>query len=208
MFTGLIQQLGKIQSRVPGAAGLQLVIEHNYPALVLGESIAVNGTCLTVTQFSGHTFHCDISPETCRLTTLGELEVGDVVNLERALTMGDHLGGHMVSGHVDQVAHVVMSDVNTPFLSLKIGRFDMSSTRYLVMKGSIAVNGVSLTINEVDTNEMGSTIALTLVPHTQAATTLGQIKVGDAVNIEFDMIAKMVAHQAAPYLNLEESLDA
>lgn len=204
MFTGLIQQLGTIQSRASGQAGLQLEIKHSFPALVLGESIAVHGACLTVTHYTDHTFTCDISPETCRLTTVGDLQVGEAVNLERSLTMGDHLGGHMVSGHIDQLAHVIASEVASPFLSLEVGTFDLATTRYLVKKGSISVDGVSLTINSVSTTEAGSSIGLTIVPHTQAATTLGQITVGDAVNIEFDMIAKMVAHQTSPYLNTEE----
>lgn len=204
MFTGLIQSLGRIDAITPSVSGRSFVISHAYSSLVLGESIAVNGVCLTVTALNADSFTCDVSPETCQLTTFGQSVVGETVNLERALMMGDHLGGHMVSGHVDQVAHILKSEVTPPFLSLEIGCFDRSAMHYLLKKGSVAINGVSLTINHIiaiDPNQ--AAIALTIVPHTRSVTTLGTVSVGDAVNIEFDMIAKMVARQTAPYLDVE-----
>lgn len=199
MFTGIIQQIGEIKAVTAGQSGLRLAITHQYEHLTLGESIAVHGVCLTVIDFDTELFFVDVSPETLNQTMFGALDCGQSVNLERAMTLNDRLGGHLVSGHVDQTAHVTVSEVQAPFLMLEVGLFDASVARYLTPKGSIAVNGVSLTINKIHMHDSHATVALTLVPHTQSATTLGLLVVSDQVNVEFDMIAKMVARQSAIY---------
>jgi riboflavin synthase len=195
MFTGIIQQIGSIAAVEAIEAGCRFVINHSFGVLALGESIAVNGVCLTVTAFDADTFQCDISPETLGLTTLAEWQAGHVVNLERAMAMGNRFGGHMVSGHVDQTGVVVTRSFEAEFLHLQVGGFDQAAATCLVKKGSIAIDGVSLTINDVIKLSDQYAVSLMLVPHTLTMTTLDQLSVNSKVNVEFDPIAKMVAQQ-------------
>ena len=197
MFTGIVEARGVLLSRGATASGSRLVLRTLPPLgpFRLGESIAVDGCCHTVVGHSGNdTFEVDLGPETLAATTLGSADVGDEVNLERALALGDRLGGHLVTGHVDGVGHLLTRESVGDAVLM---RFAAPATvhRYLVPKGSIAVTGVSLTINRVtpDGFEVG------LIPHTLTATTLGARQPGDAVNLEADLIGKYVERMVAPW---------
>ncbi|MDZ3822446.1 MAG: riboflavin synthase [Pseudoxanthomonas sp.] len=190
MFTGIVTAIGRLVASTPHDGGLRLAIDAlGLPGedLVLGESIAVAGVCLTVTGAAGRRFDCDVSGETLRLTTLGRRAVGDAVNLERALRAGDRLGGHLVSGHVDGIGR--LRGIAADGLS-GVFRFEVPAPlrRYLAPKGSITVDGTSLTVNAVDAE--GFTV--NLIPHTLAHTTLGALAPGDAVNLEVDQVARYV----------------
>lgn len=191
MFTGLVQSLGTlVESQSDGHGGRELVVSEPTlaPQLELGESVAVNGACLTVVRSAGDRFAFQAGPETLAKTNLGRLAVGDAVNLERALRVGDRLGGHFVTGHVDAVGTVVerRREGDWEFFSFAIpGEF----AKLVVDKGSIAVDGVSLTVVSAGP----ANLSVMLIPHTLAATTLGRRQVGDAVNLEFDLLAKHVA---------------
>lgn len=190
MFTGLVEALGRIVRVAEENSGRRLVIAWPGLAepLAMGESVAVNGCCLTVVATESDTFTVQAGPETLLRTNLGSKSAGDPVNLERALRAGDRLGGHFVQGHVDATAHLAerRPDGEWEFLAFRV---DPSWTRLMVAKGSIAVDGVSLTL--VDVADDGFSIML--IPHTLAATTLGTLATGDLVNIEADMLAKHVA---------------
>lgn len=186
MFTGLVQGLGQLARRNPDGSRLVIAAPQWAGAgFTTGESIAVNGVCLTVTASTDEGFAVDVSAETRALTTLATLAVGTAVNLERAMRMGDALGGHLVTGHVDGCADVVaiVSDGVGRRLVL---RFAQTLSRYIARKGSLCVDGVSLTVNDI----RGDQVAMMLVPHTLAVTTLGHLTVGATVNIEVDMIAR------------------
>ena len=191
MFTGLVEGLGQIDRTVEEGAGRRLAITWpGRPAgdpLALGESVAVNGCCLTVISTEGERFEVQAGPETLARTNLGGKTPGDRVNLERALRVGDRLGGHFVQGHVDTTAVLTerRPEGEWEFLAFAI---DPSWTPLLVPKGSIAVDGVSLTLVEVTPDGF----SIMLIPHTLAVTTLGLIRPGDRVNIETDMLAKHV----------------
>ena len=188
MFTGLIQSRGTIAQRVARATGARLTVEA--PGLAadgwtLGESIAVNGVCLTLVEGSASGFCADLSAETLARTALSSLQPGRAVNLERALKVGESLGGHLVSGHVDGVATVLRleRDGDGRKLALEIPQ---ALTRYVARKGSLCVDGVSLTVNAVE----GAIVFFAIVPHTLSATTLGELSPDAQVNIEVDLIAR------------------
>ncbi len=190
MFTGLIEGKGVITQVYRSAQGMELVIKPLFEMtdLKLGDSVAVSGACLTVTKIENDTFSVQLSPETIARTTFSNVQVGKKVNLERALRLGDRLGGHLVTGHVDTIGTVVNRQekgVHTVF------SFRLSSEwmRYVVEKGSIAVDGVSLTVNRC----FKDGLEVNIIPHTAAVTTLGELKIGDKVNIETDLIGKYVA---------------
>ena len=191
MFTGLVEALGRIERIDREGAGIRLTIAWDgLPAddpLELGESIAVNGCCLTVVAADGERFEVQAGPETLARTNLGAGTPGDRVNLERALRVGDRLGGHFVQGHVDTTATLRerRPEGEWEFLAFTI---DPAWTPLMVPKGSIAVDGVSLTLVDVAADGF----SVMLIPHTLAVTTLGLIRPGDAVNIEADMLAKHV----------------
>lgn len=191
MFTGLVEDLGRLESLQQGAQQCSLTIETALPAaeLQLGESIAVNGVCLTVTRFGGGRITADVSPETLAVTTLGSLRRGSRVNLERALRLSDRLGGHLMTGHVDSIAQVIMRrrDGNAWRFDFKLD--DPATGRLLVAKGSVAIDGISLTVNQVEDDTFG----VAIIPHTFDMTTLATVQVGDRVNIETDLIGKYVA---------------
>ena len=175
---------------------MRLGIEPPFPAeeLRLGESVAVNGACLTVVEVRPPIFEADVSPETLKRTTLGRLRPGDRVNIERALRWGDRLGGHLVSGHVDGVGEVLSRTERTDFFFFRI-RAPENVATYLVEKGSVAVDGVSLTVNRVE----GLNFEIAVIPHTAEITTLGFRKPGDPVNLEVDLLAKYVEKLLKPY---------
>ena len=190
MFTGIIEGLGRLAALEPRGGDARFVVEVGnlaFEDVRLGESIAVNGVCLTVVAFDTRHFEADASNETLSLTTLGALVPGAVVNLERAMRPTDRLGGHLVSGHVDGVGKVL--DI-TPDARAQRWRFAAPQPllRYIAKKGSICVDGVSLTVNEVD--DEGFEVAL--IPHTVAHTAFAQNTVGDAVNLEIDVLARYV----------------
>lgn len=190
MFTGLIEGLGTVVRITPRGPDAVLTISQPWPAaeLVMGESIAVNGACLTVTNITGQGFSVDVSAESLSRTTLGRLKVGSRVNLERAMQLGDRLGGHLVTGHVDCVGRLsaLRRLGASTVLDLEI---PPEHLRMVVEKGSVAVDGISLTVNQV--SAVG--LSLNIIPHTLTATTLSLVKVGDSVNIETDLIGKYVA---------------
>jgi len=188
MFTGIIKAQGRITQLNASSGGKRLVIECERLAEfapAVGDSIAVNGVCLTALEPGPTSFVADASRETLNLTTLGRLQPGALVNLEPALRAGDPLGGHLVSGHVDGIATLVEREQLGDNRRL---RFEAPTTlaRYIAHKGSVTLDGVSLTVNRVDANRF----ELNLIPHTLAVTTLGALQAGDAVNLEVDQLAR------------------
>ena len=190
MFTGLIEDVGRLTGLVRSGEAGRLTVTTALPTaeIRLGDSVAVNGVCLTVTlrDTAGLTF--DVSPETLDRSTLGMLRSGDRVNLERALRLSDRLGGHIVTGHVDSIAVVEERREQANALVFTFRLLDPAMARYLVPKGSVAIDGISLTVNSVT----GSSFSVTIIPHTAAMTTLIDRKPGDRVNIETDIIGKYV----------------
>lgn len=200
MFTGLIESLGCVVDNHSSDAGRRLTIATEFENMVAGESIAVNGVCLTVlpeikcgNETTGSIVLFDVSPETLSLTTLNQLTSGEPVNLERALCVGSRMGGHYVSGHVDTTATIQSVRAEGEYVEMKIGDFGVNPSSFIMPKGSITLDGVSLTINQV----IHDSITVMLVPHTLAMTTLSSSKIGRAVNVEFDYLARMIAHQLA-----------
>ncbi len=189
MFTGIIEEVGHVKSLHRGAKSFTLEVEAEkvLEGTLVGDSIATNGVCLTVTSLTGHGFTADVMPETVSRTALGELVSGSPVNLERALSLQTRLGGHVVSGHIDGTGRITDRRQDDTALWLTI-ECDSKLLRYIIEKGSVTLQGVSLTVARVDARSF----AVSLIPHTQAATTLHQAKVGDLVNIENDIIAKYV----------------
>ena len=190
MFTGIIEGVGRLAAHEPVGGDVRFTFEVGslpFEQVRLGESIAVNGVCLTVIAFDASSFQADASTETLGLTTLGALPVGAVLNLERAMRPDDRLGGHLVSGHVDGVGRVLSVHADA---RAQRWRFAMPReiARYVAKKGSISVDGVSLTVNAVD----DATFEVALVPHTVSHTVFADTKVGDAVNLEIDVVARYV----------------
>ena len=196
MFTGIITDVGRIESVEPFGDGARLVIASRYDAagIAIGASIACGGVCLTAIEVVEHEggarFTVEASTETLARTTLGSWVPGSPVNLERSLKLGDELGGHMVSGHVDGVAEIVDRQDEEAMTVLRFAP-PAELARYIAGKGSVALDGTSLTVNEV-----GSTFTVSLIPHTLAVTTWGGRRPGDRVNIEVDTIARYVARLA------------
>jgi riboflavin synthase len=195
MFTGIVEELGRVRRVVPQEGGVRLEIDATTVVddAELGASIAVNGCCLTVVEFGADWWAADAIVETLDRTTIGTLAAGDPVNLERPVRLADRLGGHVVQGHVDGVG-IVAAREELPDGSTRL-RIDVpatvrsgSLTRYVVEKGSITVDGVSLTVAEIDDDGF----AVALIPHTLAVTTLGVREPGDPVNLEVDVLAKYV----------------
>lgn len=189
MFTGIIETLGTTTAVRPSGAGrrMEILADKALAGTRIGDSIAVNGACLTAVEISGTRFAVDVSPETLSRSTLNDTKPGTRVNLERALRLSDRLDGHMVSGHIDGRGRIdYIRDLGRV---LVIG-FSVSEelTRYMITKGSVAVDGISLTINACDPKSF----EVTVIPHTAAITTLGTKRQGDAVNIETDLIGKYV----------------
>ncbi len=191
MFTGIIEQQGEIIANDMKEEGCLLRLCCDFDHLMLGESIAVNGVCLTVLSMNAQGLCFDISPETLQKTKLGLMKPGDKLNLERAMQANARFGGHYVSGHVDMTAKICEKKNGKDFVELCISGFQSEHMKYLLPKGSITVDGVSLTINAVDHNS----VHLMLIPHTLDMTNLDALQVGHSVNIEFDYLTRIVAHQ-------------
>lgn len=189
MFTGLVEAVGEIAGLTPIARGLRIRIGTALAADVTpGDSLAVNGVCLTVVETDGSEVHAEIGPETMQVTTLGGLAPGDGVNLERPVRADGRMGGHFVQGHVDGVGHIVALRADAEFHWLTVS-FPESLTRYFVHRGSIAVDGISLTVAGLHTDRFD----VQLVPFTMEHTNLRRAKARDAVNLECDIIGKYVA---------------
>lgn len=194
MFTGLIQSQAQVIANTVVAGGSRLVLDASLSALETGESIAVNGVCLTLLDLNLPLLTFDLSQETLQCTNLGALCKGDAVNLERAMGASDRFGGHYVTGHVDTVAVLTAMKKVGDCLDITVSDFALSSSAmYLIAKGSITLDGVSLTINDVTKSE----IKLMLIPHTLEKTTFSDLKLGHCFNVEFDYLARIVAHQLA-----------
>jgi riboflavin synthase len=195
MFTGIIQATGSVTAAENRGGDLRLKVDAGALAacveagrLAIGESVAVSGVCLTVTQFDGRQFVADVSRETLALTTLGLLRPGAIVNLEAALRAGDPLGGHLLAGHVDGVAEVVGLAHDARSLRLTV-EAPAALARFIAQKGSVALDGVSLTVNEV----AGPRFGVNLIPHTVELTTFGGLALGGELNLEVDLLARYVA---------------
>ena len=187
MFTGIIEEMGIVKS----IKSKVITIEANkiFDDLKLGDSVAVNGTCLTVSSFSNKIFNADITSETLSRTNLGDLKSGFKVNLERALTLNGRLGGHIVSGHIDGVGIIKNISKKSEDIELVI-EVPTNLMKYIIEKGSVAVDGISLTVAKVDNNKNNFSVAI--IPHTLKETVLYYKKAGDKVNIENDIIGKYV----------------
>lgn len=186
MFTGIIEEIGKVKSITHGEwTKITIYCNKVIKETKIGDSIAVNGVCLTVTDISNGSFTADIMPETIRASNLKDLKVGSMVNLERALQIGGRMGGHIVSGHIDCTGTIVSKINEKNAVIFKI-ILESEYTKYIVQKGSIAVDGISLTV--VDAKHDYFTVSI--IPHTIGETTLGYKKVGDSVNIEVDILSK------------------
>lgn len=189
MFTGIVEELGRVKAIEVQPDALRLTIEG--PLVVSdvkrGDSIAVSGTCLTAVEYDATSFTADVMQETLRLTSLDGIKVGDPVNLERAMTAATRFGGHVVQGHVDGLGEIISREPSENWEWLRV-RIPVDLMKYVVLKGSITIDGVSLTVNEVGPDHIG----LSLIPETLALTTLGSKKPGDKVNVEADVMAKHI----------------
>lgn len=203
MFTGIVQDVGRVVSRDPRGGDTRLLIAFDRldtSGIKVGDSICVQGCCLTAVELRDRTFAADVSRETLSLTTLGNLAPGSPVNLEPSLKAGDPLGGHLVSGHVDGVGEIAAMSGDARSTRIEIS-VPAALSRYIAKKGSVSIDGVSLTINEVQ----GATFGINLIPHTQAVTTLGAIRVGTRVNVEVDPIARYVERLLLEAMPLQQA---
>jgi len=196
MFTGIVTALGTIRSIAPlgGGADMRLVIAAPWPdtaSIAIGASIGCSGCCLTAVEVGADWFAADASAETLSRTTLGRWKTGTRVNLERSLRMGDELGGHLVSGHVDGIGEALSAQAEHGSTRWCFG-VPANLSRFIAVKGSIAVDGVSLTVNEVTADTFG----VNIIPHTTTVTGFSSLRPGDAVNLEIDMLARYVARLA------------
>jgi riboflavin synthase len=190
MFTGIVQAIGTVSSVESRAGDWRLSIgvpDLDLSGFKSGESICVNGVCLTAIDLGAHSFSADVSTETMTVTALGALKAGARVNIEPSLALGDRLGGHMVSGHVDCVGLVVSRKHDARSLRLEV-EIPAEFSRYVARKGSVAVDGVSLTINQAS----ATTMQLNIIPHTAESTIMGEYRTGTRVNIEVDIVARYI----------------
>lgn len=197
MFTGIVEALGRIAGIDRHGDDSRLVIDTEtleIADMAIGDSLAVSGVCLSLVKKSGGSVSVDVSAETLRCTKLGELRIGNQVNLERALQLSDRLGGHLVSGHVDGVGTVVSREPEGESLRLRV-QAPAELGRYIAPKGSVCIDGVSLTVNHVE----GAEFTVNLIQHTQAVTTLSALERGSTVNIEVDMIARYLERLIGDY---------
>ena len=189
MFTGIIEGPGTISGIKQSGQSRRMAVNADYAldSTKIGDSIAVNGACLTVVSFSGSRFEVDVSPETVAKTTLGKAKIGDRVNLERALRISDRIDGHLVSGHIDGIGTIKSrkTQENAIIITFNIPK---TVAYYIIKKGSVAVDGISLTVNECD----HESFQVSIIPHTAKLTTFGFKKISDSVNVETDMIGKYV----------------
>lgn len=196
MFTGIVQATGQVRALTPRAGDVEIVIAAptlELAIVAIGDSIAVNGCCLTVTRIEGDSFAADASRETLNVTTLGVWDVGSAVNLEKALCAGQPLGGHYVTGHVDGIAVVTgrAEDARSTRMEFEV---PANLARYIARKGSACIDGVSLTVNDVTANSF----SVNLIPHTLAVTVLKDYQIGTRVNLEVDIIARYLERLNTP----------
>ena len=203
MFTGLIEMLCIVKSVRHTAGAMQLTVDLGKLAdeTKVGDSIAINGTCLTVAQLTANVAVFDVSPETLRKSALGKLKAGSQVNVERAVKAGDRLGGHIVAGHIDGTATIAAVHKQDKVWNIKFSA-PSELLDQMVVKGSVAVDGVSLTIASLDKGSFGAAI----IPETLKKTTLGQTKIGDSVNVETDIIVKIIKKQLDKILPQKQNL--
>ena len=189
MFTGIIEEIGKVENIIKNTHSFKLIVKCKkvIQDVSVGDSIAVNGACLTVTEFGENSFSADVTSETMRRTAFSLLQIGTEVNLERALLFNGRLGGHIVLGHVDCCGKIISERKDENAVHIKI-ETEEKWFKYIIEKGSIAVDGISLTISE----KRGKTFIVTIIPHTGIKTTLLNKKVGDMVNLECDYLGKFV----------------
>ena len=189
MFTGIIEGLGTIAGIRSSGQGSRLTVEADFSLdqTKIGDSISVSGACLTAVKIDGKRFEVDVSPETLQITTFGQAKVGERLNIERALRLSDRIDGHLVSGHIDGVGIVKKREYLSNAIIVTIG-VDESLTQYMIAKGSVAMDGISLTINARESDSF----SVSVIPHTAQLTTIGFKNKGDRVNIETDMIGKYV----------------
>lgn len=205
MFTGIVEAKGFLKNQQQLSGGTRLTIQSNgldFSDVKIGDSIAVNGACLTVVELDSDTFSADVSIESLSKTTIGNWLVGDLLNLEKALRASDRLGGHMVSGHVDGVGEIVSREASGSAYEFKIS-VPRQLTRYIAKKGSVTINGISLTVNAV----ANDTFSLMIIPHTLEVTTLDTAEVGDQVNVEVDLIARYLERLVQGDYSDEESVN-
>lgn len=191
MFTGIVEEMGKIVRVEKGAKSSRLTVSGNkiFSDLKLGDSVATNGVCLTVTSFSKGIFTADVMNETLKRSNLGELRQGSMVNLERAMIANGRFGGHIVSGHIDGTGVITKIEQDDIAVWYTI-RADRKIMKYIIEKGSVAIDGISLTIAKVTDNDF----SVSLIPHTAKETVLGYKKTGDTVNLENDVVGKYIEH--------------
>ncbi len=203
MFTGLIEMLCIVKSVRNTAGAMQLTVDLGKLAdeTKVGDSIAINGTCLTVAQLTANVAVFDVSPETLRKSALGKLKAGSQVNVERAVKAGDRLGGHIVAGHIDGTATIAAVHKQDKVWNIKFSA-PSELLDQMVVKGSVAVDGISLTIASLDKGSFGAAI----IPETLKKTTLGQTKIGDSVNVETDIIVKIIKKQLDKILPQKQNL--
>lgn len=189
MFTGIIEEIGKVENIIKNTHSFKLIVKCKkvIQDVSVGDSIAVNGACLTVTEFGENSFSADVTSETMRRTAFSLLQIGTEVNLERALSFNGRLGGHIVLGHVDCCGKIISERKDENAVHIKI-ETEEKWFKYIIEKGSIAIDGISLTISE----KSGKTFIVTIIPHTGIKTTLLNKKVGDMVNLECDYLGKFV----------------
>lgn len=195
MFTGIVSEIATVTASKIINNQQQLWINTTLNNWQLGESIAIDGMCVTVTDTQDTQFACDISPESLRLTIAKHYQAGTPVHLERALRLQDRLGGHWVTGHIDDTITLNARETQSDALQLQFNGIKLAHKAYLVPKGSVAINGVSLTINEINQDQF----TVMLIPHTLNHTTLAALKQHDTVNIEYDWMAKQLFHQLQRY---------
>ena len=198
MFTGIVEEMGKIVRVEKGAKSSRLTVlgDKIFSDLKLGDSVATNGVCLTVTSFSKGIFTADVMNETLKRSNLGELRQGSMVNLERAMIANGRFGGHIVSGHIDGTGVITKIEQDDIAVWYTI-RADRKIMKYIIEKGSVAIDGISLTIAKVTDNDF----SVSLIPHTAKETVLGYKKTGDTVNLENDVVGKYIEH----FLNFKEA---
>ena len=202
MFTGIIEEIGevtKFQHSANNSAELEVMCNKILEDIKLGDSIAINGVCQTVTNYSKTSFSVEVSPETLNITNFSNLKVGNKVNLERALTPTTRMGGHIVQGHIDQIGTLLKIEKLNNFYNLY---FETNNTKYIVKKGSITINGISLTV--ADVNETCFKIAI--IPHTYKNTTLKNLDIGEKINIETDILGRYIEKFLSPNDNKKSKI--
>ncbi len=202
MFSGIVDHCGEICDIQSKNKGSILLIAHQFGRLELGESIAVNGVCLTVTEVALNRFACELSPETWQRTTAQYFKTNQPVHLAQAMRVDDRIGGHWVSGHVDGIINIADIQKHDDCLEVTFSKTNPEHFDYLIPKGSVAIDGVSLTVNEIHHERFN----VMLIPHTLAITHFSSLQIGQAVNVEYDMLAKMVKQQINNYRSHYEAI--